>query len=187
MFVINRGGYFSGALCASDFPGDRFPKCKFFIWLVPHERCWTAAHRKKHGLQDDDTCVLCDQSSKTIDHLLIACPFSREVWFNVLQKAGWESVTQNLHMDHLASWWTEARKHIPKPNRCGFDSLVILVCWQLWKECNDRTFDHRVRTIDKAVDRIFDEISDWSLAGYRHLEPVSPISVTVAGRDLMPV
>ena len=94
-------------------------------------------------------------------------------------------MTQNLHMDHLAYWWTEARKHVPKPNRHGFDSLVVLICWQLWKECNDRTFDHRVRTIDKAVDRIFDEISDWSLAGYRYLEPVSLISVTVAGRDLM--
>ena len=54
-------------------------KCKFFIWLVLHERCWTAARRKKHGLQDDDTCVLCDQPPETIDHLLISCPFSREV------------------------------------------------------------------------------------------------------------
>jgi len=26
------------------------PKCKFFIWLVIHGRCWTAARRKKHGL-----------------------------------------------------------------------------------------------------------------------------------------
>ena len=34
------------------------PKCKFFIWLVLHDRCWTAARRKKHGLQDDDSCSL---------------------------------------------------------------------------------------------------------------------------------
>ena len=54
-------------------------KCKIFIWLVIHDRCWTAARRKKHGLQDDDTCVLCAQMSETIDHLLTACPFTREV------------------------------------------------------------------------------------------------------------
>ena len=162
-------------------------KCKFFIWLVLHERCWTVARRKKHGLQDDDTCVLCNQSSETIDHLLIACPFSREIWFNVLRKVGWESVTPSLHMDHLASWWTEARKHVPKPNRRGFDSLVVLICWQLWKERNDRTFDRRVRTIEQVIDRIVDEIAAWSLAGFRHLETVSPITVTAIGRDLMPV
>ena len=162
-------------------------KCKFFILLVLHEHCWTAARRKKHGLQDDDTCVLCNQSSETIDHLLIACPFSREIWFNVLRKVGWESVTPSLHMDHHASWWTEARKHVPKHNRRGFDSLVVLICWQLWKERNDRTFDRRVRTIEEVIDRIVDEIAAWSLAGFRHLETVSPFTVTAVGRDLMPV
>ena len=122
-----------------------------------------------------------------IDHLLIAYPLSREVWFKLLRKAGWDSATQNLHMDHLASWWTEARKHVPKPNRRGFDSLVVLICWQLWKERNDRTFDRRVRTIEQVIDRIFDEIAAWSLAGFRHLETVSPFTVTAVGHDLMPV
>ena len=32
--------------------------CKFFIWLILHDRCWTAARRKRHGLQDDDSCML---------------------------------------------------------------------------------------------------------------------------------
>jgi hypothetical protein len=36
-------------------------KCKFFFWLLLHERLWTAARRKRHGLQDDDACSLCDQ------------------------------------------------------------------------------------------------------------------------------
>ena len=96
-------------------------------------------------------------------------------------------MTQNLHMDHLASWCTEARKHVPKPNRRGFDSLVVLICWQLWKEHNDRTFDRRVHTIEQVIDRIVDEIAAWSLAGFRHLETVSPFTVTAVGRDLMPV
>ena len=68
-------------------------KCKFFIWLELHDRCWTVARRKRHGLQDDDLCVLCAQSSETIDHLLTTCPFSREVWFKILRKIGWDRVT----------------------------------------------------------------------------------------------
>ena len=43
-------------LCKTRAP----PKCKFFIWLVLHDRCWTAHRRKKRNLQDEDSCILCD-------------------------------------------------------------------------------------------------------------------------------
>jgi len=85
------------------------PKCKFFIWLVLHDRCWTPARRRRHGLQDDDSCVHCEQSQETIDHLLINCPFSRELWFNLLRKLGWESVSPSAHELGLVTWWTVAR------------------------------------------------------------------------------
>jgi hypothetical protein len=37
------------------------PRVKFFFWLTLHWRLWTAEHRKRHGLQDEDTCALCGQ------------------------------------------------------------------------------------------------------------------------------
>jgi fumarate reductase subunit D len=27
-------------------------KCKFFLWLLVLDRCWTAEHRHRHGLHD---------------------------------------------------------------------------------------------------------------------------------------
>jgi len=89
-------------------------KCKFFIWLVLHNRCWTADRRKRHGLQDDDSCALCSQSSETIDHLLVVCPFSRELWFCLFRKVGWEVVAPTVHEYALADWWITARKQIQK-------------------------------------------------------------------------
>jgi len=160
-------------------------KCKFFIWLVIHDRCWTAARRKRHGLQDDDTCVLCAQSSETIDHLLTTCPFSREIWFNILRKLGWERLTPDMHTLNFPSWWLDARKQVPKAGRRGFDSLVILVSWIVWKERNDRTFDRCVRTIDEVVRRALDEILAWSLAGFRQLELALSVLGLPAGRDLI--
>ena len=160
-------------------------KCKFFIWLVLHDRCWTVARRKRHGLQDDDLCVLCAQSSETIDHLLTTCPFSREVWFKILHKIGWDRVTPSTLTFNFPSWWTDAREQIPKVGRRGFDSLVILVCWIIWKECNDRTFDHCVRTIDDIVLRVLDEIKAWSLTGFRHLEAAFPVLGLPSGRELL--
>jgi len=110
------------------------------------------------GLQDDDSCVLCAQLPETIDHLLTNCPFSQEVWFKVLRKVGWERVMPNTHTYSLASRWSEARKQLPKVDRRGFDSLVILISWLLWKERNNRTVDRRVRMVDEVVLSVCNEV-----------------------------
>ena len=145
-------------------------KCKIFIWLVIHDRCWTAARRKKHGLQDDDTCVLCAQMSETIDHLLIACPFTREVWFRLLRRLGWETLAPDSQSTSFVRWWFGARKQIPKDNRRCLDTLITLTSWLLWKERNDRTFNRRVRTIDDVLTWVYDEIDAWLQAGFKCLE-----------------
>jgi len=113
-------------------------KCKIFIWLVLHDRCWTADRRKKHGLQEDDSCALCAQLPETIDHLLLCCPFSKQVWLGVLRKLGWEAVFPDRQQNRLVAWWSDAWKKISKDEKQCFDSIVVLICWLLWKERNDR-------------------------------------------------
>ena len=54
-------------------------KMKFFFWLALHGRLWTAERRRRHGLQTEAACALCSQHDETVDHLLIACVFSRDV------------------------------------------------------------------------------------------------------------
>jgi hypothetical protein len=55
---------------ASELWAARAPtKCKFFFWLLLHDRRWTAARRKRRGLQDDDGCTLCDQEQETAAHI----------------------------------------------------------------------------------------------------------------------
>ena len=158
-------------------------KCKFFMWLALHDRCWTADRRKRHGLQSDDTCVLCSQLPETIDHLLVGCPFSREIWFKVLRWLGWEMVAPSTHTTNLSDWWLAARKDVPKNGRNGFDSMVVLVCWLFWKERNNRTFDRRVRTIQDVVLKVADEIVLWVQAGFRHLDMVASALGRSPGRN----
>lgn len=150
-------------------------KCKFFIWLVLHERCWTAERCKRHGLQDDDTCVLCDQESETITHLLINCSYSRQVWFSALRRLGWENAAPSSVHFSLAEWWCAARKRLQKEDRKAFDTLTVLICWLLWKERNNRTFDHSVHTIQETLVKVTDEITYWLLAGFRRLQMVAHV------------
>lgn len=51
--------------------------CKFFMWLVTNNRCWTADRLAKRGLPHE-ICQLCDQEEETIDHLLVSCVFTQQ-------------------------------------------------------------------------------------------------------------
>ena len=52
------------------------PKCRFFVWLVAHNKCWTVDRLARHGLPHPEFCPLCDQEEETIDHLLVHCVFA---------------------------------------------------------------------------------------------------------------
>ena len=68
-------GFFVGSI--SFEPCERIwktwapPKCRFFVWLVAHNRCWTADRLARRGLPHPEHCPLCDQAAETIDHLLV--------------------------------------------------------------------------------------------------------------------
>jgi hypothetical protein len=145
------------------------PKMKFFFWLALHGRLWTAERRRRHGLQAEAACALCSQHDETIDHLLIACVFPREIWSRLLLRAGL------LHLaptegSALQEWWISSRKQIPIRFRRAFDSVVIVVSWNVWKERNSRTFDGRNRTTAQVCDAILDEIRDCVAAGFNGLD-----------------
>jgi hypothetical protein len=69
------------------------PTCKFFVWIALLGHYWIGDRLLRHNLNDDDTCALCTQASKSIHHLLLSCVFSREVWFRTLRSAGISSCT----------------------------------------------------------------------------------------------
>ena len=147
------------------------PRVRFFVWLILHGRCWTAERRFRHGLQNSDVCIICDQSSETMDHLVLGCVFSREVWGILLRR---------LHLGHLVigeqpviDWWLQARKTMDKPFRAGFDSFFFLMAWNLWKERNARTFQRVQRTASRLANDIQQELNLWCSAGYRGLSALA--------------
>ena len=101
-----------------------------------------------------------------------------------MRRIGHEGVLQQVQSDLFLDWWSRARRLIPKSGRRGFDSLVVLISWLLWKERNDRTFDRQVRTLQEVVARVYDEITVWSQAGYRQLESLFSPLVAPTGREI---
>lgn len=64
------------------------PRCKFFFWHVFLGRCWSSERLQRQNLQNNGPCALCSQQPETLQHLLLSCPFSREVWFRLLRTPG---------------------------------------------------------------------------------------------------
>jgi len=58
---------------------------------------------------------------------------------------------------------------VPEILKRGFDSLILLVCWVVWKEGNRRTFDNDARSPAQVFAIICEEADSWIAAGYRSL------------------
>jgi hypothetical protein len=144
------------------------PRVRYFFWLTLHGWCWTRHRRFRHGLQDSDIYIVCDQHSETMDHILSNCPFSREVWHRCLDRL---HLAYPLQLPHgcALDWWTSSRKLVPRALRKGFDSFVLLVGWSLWKERNARTFRGESSAAPVLFFKIWDEASFWAASGYRGL------------------
>jgi hypothetical protein len=60
----------------------------------------------------------------------------------------------------------DARCLVPKQLRRGFDSVVLLVSWRLWRERNARIFDNNYISADQATRAVLDEGDDWITSGF---------------------
>uniref|UniRef100_A0A453RVM0 Reverse transcriptase zinc-binding domain-containing protein n=2 Tax=Aegilops tauschii subsp. strangulata TaxID=200361 RepID=A0A453RVM0_AEGTS len=55
------------------------PRVRFFHWLARLDRCWTADRLARRGLQHPARCPLCNQALETMHHLILGCPFARQI------------------------------------------------------------------------------------------------------------
>lgn len=124
--------------------------------------------RHRHGLQDNDICLIYDQAVESMDHIILGYIFSRKVWESWLKRLHLHNLVV-VHEENIMQWWTSSKKRLPKTIHRGFDSVCFLIGWSLWKERNARTFNRIATMPSQLVIRIEEELDAWSMARYRHL------------------
>ena len=95
--------------------------CKFFIWLVLLGRCWTSKSLQRHGLLIEGIARFVHRSMR------------QELW-------SYDPGLAASLITFWIDWWLRVKKSILKPRRRMFDSLVVLITWTIWMECNARVF-----------------------------------------------
>lgn len=137
--------------------------------------------RQLVGIGMDCSSLLHASSVEWVDHLLLSCSFSQEVCSKALGLAG---LADLLLLDTTCfwSWWVRSRKRIAKDSRRGFDSMVLLVGWQLWKERNSRTFNAVTAAPTVVFNAIIEEANLWVLAGYRCIRSLLPLILAISSQ-----
>ena len=157
------------------------PRCKFFIWLVFHNRVWTADRLARRNLPHPEACPLCDQEDETINHLLVGCVFARQVWALVLHQLGMLQLAPQPTVIRFSGWWKRTTAAVPKDLRKGLNSLIILVAWEIWKHRNSCVFDGATPSIIEVLRQFRDEYKLWCLAAAKKLQPLQLDGVGTSG------
>jgi len=155
------------------------------MWLAVNNRCWTADRLAKRGLPHPVVCPLCDQATETINHFLIACVFSRQVWTFILQSLGLVGIIPSAMDGRFTSWWASSSKRVPKEMRKGLNSLVILVAWVIWKERNSCVFEGSQPNVQKVLLSVRDEGLLWCMAGASKLQELLSRSLSPAAAQAL--
>jgi hypothetical protein len=145
------------------------PKCRFFLWLVAHKKCWTTDRLEKRGLDHPERCPLCDQERETIDHLLVNCVFSRECWFLLLRQFGLQGLAPQPTNINFMEWWHQANEAIQGSFRDVLNSIIILGAWILWNHRNRCIFDGLSPNIANFLIQTGDERRLWETVGAKGL------------------
>jgi hypothetical protein len=131
---------FQGDMCFE--PADQVwtswspEQCKFFIWLVHHDRCWTADRLAKSALAHPDLYLLCDQAPETINHLLVDCVFAKQFWSELLKLSGLQNLGPQQGVLSFKSWCRSSSLAVTGQAKKSFNSIVILGAWIIWKHRN---------------------------------------------------
>ena len=71
----------------------------------------------------------------------------------------------------VKEWWT-GNVHIRSESPKALASLMMLISWEIWSECNVRIFRNMAAPSVVLVSKIKEELSLWASAGAKHLSIV---------------
>jgi hypothetical protein len=135
------------------------------IFLMACRRCWTADRLARRGLPHPDKCPLCDQEDENIDHLLVSCVFSRQVWYYVLRQVDLHSLSRQPTDLVFDDWWEKAAAATSDMSKKELNSLLILGAWAIWNHRNRCVFDHACPSMVEVLTWVREERRLWTMAG----------------------
>lgn len=112
-----------------------------------------------------DACPFCDQAKESICHLLDECILTGQVWALIFQKLGLVFSGTSSNSESLLGWWRKTNAAAPNEIRKGFNTLIILVAWEVRKHRNDCVFRNVRSKVQEVISVMCTKGGLWCLVG----------------------
>jgi hypothetical protein len=142
-------------------------KVQHFLSLLLQNRKWMAERLRARGLPHDDYCCLCDQQLETAQHLLLHCPYAKEVWasFQHTNATAFQTATSS---NTVCGWWNKLRRGKLNEQKRIDMAISIYIAWHIWKERGRRIFQQEAMPASALPGLIRDDLAMLALAkGHR--------------------
>ena len=136
-------------------------RVSFFVWVATLGNILTAENLRKRHIILVSWCCLCKVDGKTVDHLLLHCHFSREVWDIIFALFSVQWVMPGTIIELLACWQGCFGLH--KLNGI-WNCIPHCLLWCLWRERNSRQFEGSARSLTNLKTIVLNTLFVWVLA-----------------------
>ena len=129
------------------------PKSAFFLWLAVKKKLGTQ-DRLRH-IQSVASCLFCGLELETHNHIFFQCPFSKQVWRCVLQKAN--ITAPSLPWDDLIKWMSSNWQGHSLTTKVKKLYLATTV-YTLWRDRNERFHTNSVCRAEHIASNIIGQV-----------------------------
>ena len=140
------------------------PKVEFFMWLALLGKLSTRQRLYEKGmLQEDQTsCPLCAVHPESLDHILLSCSFSQQIWLSISAEFGQNLIAAATFKEHYRNWMSV-------PGRKGLQKKVWIlsffaVAWNIWQTRNEVVFQNKVYNQEIMLQDIRRRMAYWMKA-----------------------
>lgn len=125
------------------------PRHCFLTWLFVLNRCPTRDRLHSWGLQTPTTCLLCNSTEESRNHLLFECSYSFGIW---------SAIASRCSLVALPNWDSTLQCMQTLPKRSN-SSQLSLWCWQasiyiIWSERNARLHRQTFRPLNSLISQV---------------------------------
>ncbi|KAD7117196.1 hypothetical protein E3N88_04464 [Mikania micrantha] len=127
-------------------------KINTFAWRLLHDRLATKDNLMKRGLfEGSNLCSLCGAMEETALHLFTACSVASVIWSWLSE---WTKVPQIFFFSIEDLFRVGTLMDGSKIQRRCVQDIILVACWNIWKERNKVIFEDTKVEIKKIVENI---------------------------------
>jgi hypothetical protein len=132
------------------------PRVAFFVWTAALGKILTADNLRRRGMIVVSWCCMCKADGESVDHLLLHCPYAKELWDMIFGLFGLQWVMPKRVIDLFSCWYGSVGRH-----SVIWKAIPHCIMWCLWRERNARIFEDCELSVVEIKLQFYRSLLDW--------------------------